>query len=188
MVTLRNVRALTHSPQETGSVAAQLARAASAGHVLALVGGLGAGKTVFTRAFAKALGVRSRVTSPTFIVVAAHPARFRSIRVLHHIDFYRLASVTGRDLEALVEAITDPRAICLIEWADRIGNLKKLVRSNKFTTIRFRVAGERTRVLSIRGALGDAMRAWRGSPASPIRRGSARRRPALRLRRPSVQR
>ncbi len=170
-------RATLHSrtPSETASIARRLAGAVGTGHTLALIGGLGAGKTVFARAFARALGVRSSIVSPTFIIVSAHPARKRSVRTLYHVDCYRLGSVKDGDLEALAEAVADPRGVCLIEWADRIRDLRKIAKTIKLTTVRFRVTSERQRTLSISGALAGATRERPGSPASPARRVRARR-------------
>ena len=57
---------LAHNEQETEALAARLAAALQPGTVIAYVGGLGMGKTAFTRGLAKGLGYSGRVTSPTF--------------------------------------------------------------------------------------------------------------------------
>lgn len=59
----------THSPKETEAVGARLGSALSPGSVVAYFGGLGMGKTAFTRGLAAGLGYQGRVTSPTFTIV-----------------------------------------------------------------------------------------------------------------------
>ncbi len=86
------------------------------GTVIALRGGLGAGKTTFAKGFALGLGVTDEVTSPTYTIVSEYEGRLR----LHHIDAYRLSgpedfeSVGGGDL------VVDGGGVCLVEWSERI--------------------------------------------------------------------
>jgi tRNA threonylcarbamoyladenosine biosynthesis protein TsaE len=86
------------------------------GAVIALRGGLGAGKTTFAKGFARGLGVGEEVTSPTYTIVSEYEGRLR----LHHVDAFRLSgsedfeSVGGDDL------LKDTGGICLIEWSERI--------------------------------------------------------------------
>ncbi len=92
--------------------------------VIALIGDLGAGKTTFVKAFAKALGIRSRIISPTFIIVKrfslAHNKK--GFKNLYHLDCYRVSS---RDLIKLgfKDALKDKENLIVIEWADRIKNI-----------------------------------------------------------------
>lgn len=84
-----------------------------------LDGPLGAGKTVFVKGVASALGVDpEEVTSPSFTLVNPYAARFP----FFHIDLYRLdegySAAHAVDLEDL---LTDERAIVVIEWAERLG-------------------------------------------------------------------
>ena len=90
------------------------------GEVLLLDGPLGAGKTVFVKGLASALGVDpEEVTSPSFTLVNPYAARLP----LFHIDLYRLdegvAAANAVDLE---ELLTDERAVVVIEWGDRLGD------------------------------------------------------------------
>ena len=86
------------------------------GAVIALRGGLGAGKTTFAKGLARGLGVDDEVTSPTYTIVSEYEGRLR----LHHVDAYRLSgsedfeSVGGGDL------LADSGGVCLIEWSERI--------------------------------------------------------------------
>ena len=96
--------------QELGARLAVLLRA---GDVVVLTGDLGAGKTTLTQGLGAALGVRGRVTSPTFVISRVHPPEGVG-PALVHVDAYRLADaaeVADLDLEeSLAEAVT------VIEW------------------------------------------------------------------------
>ncbi len=91
--------------------------------VLGLAGELGSGKTTFSQAFIRALGVKSRITSPTFLIIKSYKAiSHKAIRYkkIFHIDAYRLhKSKELLDL-GFREIITDPKNIALIEWADKV--------------------------------------------------------------------
>ncbi|MFH1178564.1 MAG: tRNA (adenosine(37)-N6)-threonylcarbamoyltransferase complex ATPase subunit type 1 TsaE, partial [bacterium] len=82
----------------------------------------GAGKTTFTKAIAKVLGVEETVTSPTFVLEKiyklGHP--MSKFERLIHIDAYRLE--TGRDLAPLGfnEILRDAGNLILLEWPERV--------------------------------------------------------------------
>jgi tRNA threonylcarbamoyladenosine biosynthesis protein TsaE len=98
---------------QAGTAGAGEDRAAS---VVALVGPLGAGKTRLVKAVAVALGVdRRMVSSPTFILVQEYRCRLP----VYHFDAYRLTSA-DEFLDLGVEEYFSRRAICLVEWADRV--------------------------------------------------------------------
>lgn len=78
----------SHSENETMEAGRRLAEKLRPGSVVALYGGLGAGKTAFVRGLAEGLGVRARVSSPTFTIVNEYPGRVP----LFHFDTYRLSS------------------------------------------------------------------------------------------------
>lgn len=114
----------TSSPQETGAIAEMILRGIAKGEyypTLALSGDLGAGKTTFTQAFAKALGIRKRILSPTFLIMKRFPIHHRKFKNMYHIDAYRVSSA---DLEKLgVREIFNGENIVLIEWADRVRDI-----------------------------------------------------------------
>lgn len=83
------------------------------GTVLALDGDLGAGKTVFAKGVGEGLAVPTRVTSPTFVLVALHED---GRLPLWHVDLYRLAD--GEDLDDL-ELDEAVEGVLLVEWASR---------------------------------------------------------------------
>ena len=101
--------------EATLGAGAELAATLRAGDVIALTGGLGAGKTHFTKGLVAGLGSGDDVTSPTFTLV--HEYRGGRLPVFH-FDFYRMetaAEVTGIGWDEYLEA----GGICVIEWADR---------------------------------------------------------------------
>ena len=116
----------TGSEQETRALAASLAtaiaRAPGRCVVLGLTGELGVGKTTFVQAFARTMGVKKRVLSPTFLIMKRFPlpptAHFRN---LFHIDAYRIGASDLRELG--VKEIFKGQNIILVEWADRVAGI-----------------------------------------------------------------
>ena len=86
---------------------------------LELVGDVGAGKTTFTRALAKGLGITAPVTSPSFTISKEYPF---DNNFLVHYDFYRLQD-PGLMSEDLNESLNDPSVLTVVEWADSVQNL-----------------------------------------------------------------
>ena len=91
-----------------------------AAFVLALEGELGAGKTTFAQGFAKELGVKERVLSPTFVIMKKFQVPSLKFKFFYHIDCYRIKE--SREILGLGfrKIISNPRNIVAIEWADRI--------------------------------------------------------------------
>ena len=106
---------LSHSVAETEDLGARLAAVLSPGAVVAYTGGLGMGKTAFTRGLARGLGCRGRVTSPTFTIVNEYDGP----TPLFHFDMYRLP-----DADALFdigwEDYLDRGGICAVEWSENV--------------------------------------------------------------------
>jgi tRNA threonylcarbamoyladenosine biosynthesis protein TsaE len=105
------------SVEETEAFAQRLAAALFPGAVLALWGGLGAGKTAFVRGLARGLGVKGRVSSPTFTLVHEHAGD----PGLYHFDLYRLDEDGLADLE--VDEYFGGQRVCAIEWPGNAGGL-----------------------------------------------------------------
>ena len=103
------------SPEETRILGASLAPVLLPGDVISLSGDLGAGKTVFVQGLATALGVESRITSPTFTIVHEYSGRYPIV----HIDVYRLNSFQ-EVLDLGFEELLDPAAILLVEWGEAV--------------------------------------------------------------------
>lgn len=99
--------------------------------IVGLYGDLGSGKTTFTQAVAKCLGVKENVTSPTFVIEKIYKLKNKNFDHLIHIDAYRLKS--GDELLHLgwEEIAKNPKNIIFIEWPERVAeilldNIKKI--------------------------------------------------------------
>lgn len=91
--------------------------------VVALIGDLGAGKTTFTQGFSRGLGLRRRITSPTFLLVKRLRVKGKRFNSLFHIDCYRLQNAKELPPLGIKKILRDPKNIVLIEWADKIKKL-----------------------------------------------------------------
>lgn len=108
------------SAAETFELGAQLGAQLMGGEIILLDGSLGAGKTIFTKGIASALGLDADdVTSPSFTLVNHHNA---GRLPLYHLDLYRLSEgATAAHAVDLDELLTDERAVFVIEWGARMG-------------------------------------------------------------------
>ena len=117
---------ISNSVRETQNIAKEYAKTLKSGDVVLLNGEMGAGKTVFVKGLAKALGITAQVTSPTYAYMNDYDG------ILYHYDCYRLSS--GEDAEGL--GLTDyfyAGGICIIEWSE---NIKSVLPKNcKVVTI-----------------------------------------------------
>lgn len=108
----------------TAALAQRLARelqeAAPQGAFIALRGGLGAGKTTFTRYLLRALGVAGRIKSPTYAVMEPHETP--SGLAVFHFDFYRFSDPAEWEDAGLRDAFAAP-ALKLAEWPQQAGGL-----------------------------------------------------------------
>ncbi|MDR3209230.1 MAG: tRNA (adenosine(37)-N6)-threonylcarbamoyltransferase complex ATPase subunit type 1 TsaE [Oscillospiraceae bacterium] len=106
---------ITHSERETEDAGRAFGKTLRSGDIVALRGGLGAGKTAFTRGIAAALGICARVTSPTFTIVN----EYDGAPPLFHFDMYRLTS--GDDLFELGwDEYLTRGGVSVVEWSERI--------------------------------------------------------------------
>ena len=109
---------LSHNETETEAIASRLAATLEPGAVVAYQGGLGMGKTAFTRGLASGLGYPGRVTSPTFTIVNEYEG---GRLPLFHFDMYRLA-----DSEALFdigwEDYLERGGVCAVEWSELVAD------------------------------------------------------------------
>lgn len=109
------------SESETFAAGENLGARLSGGEILLLHGPLGAGKTVFVKGVAQALGIDvDEVTSPSFTLVN----RYDGGRLtFYHIDLYRLdEGASAAHAVDLDELLMDERAVIAIEWAERMGD------------------------------------------------------------------
>ncbi|MDD3679232.1 MAG: tRNA (adenosine(37)-N6)-threonylcarbamoyltransferase complex ATPase subunit type 1 TsaE [Patescibacteria group bacterium] len=109
---------ITQNPRETQGLGQKIGTDLKSGRlkkgILCLFGDLGSGKTTFVQGLAKGLGIKKRITSPTFVFIKKYQPNF------YHVDLYRiekLKETKGLDLE---EIFSDPQAIVAVEWAEKI--------------------------------------------------------------------
>lgn len=108
----------TYSQDETEKIGYDTAIKALPGQVYCLSGDLGVGKTVFTRGFARGLGIDEHITSPTFTIINEYEGRLP----LYHFDIYRVADPEEMDYIGCDEYFFG-NGVCLIEWAELIEDI-----------------------------------------------------------------
>jgi len=111
-------RTLTRSTDETLELAGTVGDLLRAGDVVSLVGDLGAGKTVFARGVARALGVTEPVVSPSFTIVREYEGRMPLV----HVDVYRIDTVQELYDLGFEELVRDD-GVTLVEWGDMIDGI-----------------------------------------------------------------
>lgn len=109
---------LSHDEKETKALGTMLAGKVRKGDVVSLRGSLGAGKTVFAKGFAEALGISEAIVSPTFTLVQDYEGSMK----LYHLDLYRLS---GEDeFESMGgEDYLYSDGVTLIEWSEKIDDM-----------------------------------------------------------------
>ena len=105
----------SRNTEETEALGESFARSLSPGAVVALYGGLGAGKTAFVRGMARGLGISCRVSSPTFTIVN----EYKGERELAHFDMYRLNSADEL-FDIGWEDYLASGAVCAVEWSENV--------------------------------------------------------------------
>lgn len=112
--------------------------------VVGLSGDLGSGKTAFTQAVAKQLGIQDIVTSPTFIIEKIYKLNNQQFDHLIHIDAYRLES--GSELLHLgwKEIAANPKNVIFIEWPEKVIDILP----KGITMIEFKFIDETTREIN----------------------------------------
>ena len=111
----------TETADETRAVGASLAHLLKAGDMVILVGDLGVGKTTLVQGLGAALGVRGRVTSPTYIVSRVHRSQEAGPDLIH-VDAYRVEDDLDMETVDLEASLED--SVTVVEWgqgkADRL--------------------------------------------------------------------
>ncbi len=98
--------------------ATEIAQTLKGGEILALIGELGSGKTTFTKALGKALGIKRNIPSPTFVMMQ----EFKTGQglTLYHLDLYRTKNFAEVQSLGITEWWGHPKTITVLEWADKI--------------------------------------------------------------------
>lgn len=100
--------------------------------VLTLRGNLGSGKTTFTQGFLKGLGIKKKITSPTFVIQKNYKLKAKGYKLAYHIDCYRIKKSQELLILGIKEIFDNPKNIVLIEWPERISGIlpKERIRIN----------------------------------------------------------
>lgn len=116
----KSVRTLEEFETEAERYTRELRPQAKGATLVTLSGELGAGKTAFVKAAAKALGVEEHVTSPTFVLEKIYLLSSGPFSKLVHIDAYRLKG--GEELEALGwrALMNDSKNLIMLEWPEQV--------------------------------------------------------------------
>jgi len=131
----------TNNPNQTKKLGKLLAKEVLKAHlgkrafVFGLRGDLGGGKTTFLQGFAKGLGVKEKITSPTFVIMRKFEIRnpksetnskfkIQKFQTFYHFDCYRIENHKEILDLGFKEILSDPQNIVAIEWADKI---KKII-------------------------------------------------------------
>ncbi len=132
-----NYKITSYSERDTALLAENLESEKFSNMVICLNGDLGSGKTVFVKAFAKALGVEEDITSPTFNIIKEYD---NGELPLFHMDVYRIED-TKEDLG--IEDYFDKGGVTMIEWADMIKDKLPPERLE----VKIKIIDENTRVI-----------------------------------------
>jgi tRNA threonylcarbamoyladenosine biosynthesis protein TsaE len=141
---------ITFNENQTLKLAKKYSKHFKGGEVILLQGNLGAGKTVFVKGIAQGLGIKKRITSPTFVLMKVYdvePRIHSGIKTLIHVDAYR---VELKDLIniGLEEYLNKKDAVVVIEWGEKMEKYLKKYKI-KFKIIKIKILGENKRELNI---------------------------------------
>lgn len=106
--------------------------------VICLIGDLGSGKTLFTKAFAKSMGINDNITSPTFNIIKEYDGELK----LYHMDVYRLNELKE---DIGIPEYFKKKGVTIIEWADLI---EDILPKNRLD-ITIKIIDENKRIFSI---------------------------------------
>ncbi|MCM1227843.1 MAG: tRNA (adenosine(37)-N6)-threonylcarbamoyltransferase complex ATPase subunit type 1 TsaE [Clostridium sp.] len=112
------MKIITGSPEETIAFAEKIGSMLRKGDMIAYRGGLGVGKTTFTRGLAKGLGLKDEVTSPTFAIVNEYRGEIN----LYHFDMYRISDPFELDATGFYD-YPQEKSVFAIEWSENISDI-----------------------------------------------------------------
>lgn len=139
-------RIVSKNARQTKKIASNLAKklvksgSRTKALVIGLIGELGSGKTVFAQGFARGLGIKGKIVSPTFILMRRHGN-------FYHFDCYRIKKPKEILNLGWKEIISNPQNIVLIEWAEKI----KKILPKKCVIIKFKHINKYERKISFIG-------------------------------------
>lgn len=136
------IRLISNSPKDTETIGEKIASKLKGDEVIALFGGLGMGKTAFTRGLCSALGISDGVSSPTFALVNEYSGKYR----VYHFDMYRVT--TWDDLYSTGFFDYIGNGILVIEWSE---NIEGALPDNAVKISISRGSGDEQRIFEIKG-------------------------------------
>jgi len=134
---------MTHSPEETIAFAEKIGNLLRGGDIIAYRGGLGAGKTTFTRGIAVGMGLPDEVSSPTFALVNEY--RVKEL-TLYHFDMYRILNAESLETTGFYDYISEDSVI-VCEWSENIADCLP----QNVITVTLETAGENIRKITVEG-------------------------------------
>ena len=106
---------ICHNLEETQKLAQNFAKLAENGCFVSLYGEIGAGKTAFVKLAAEALGVKEKVTSPSFVILNEyHTAKIP----IYHFDLYRLENEGVKTILDELREYSEGKQLTFVEWAE----------------------------------------------------------------------
>ena len=114
--------------------------------VLGLIGELGGGKTTFLQGFARGLGIKQKILSPTFIIMKKFLISNSQLLNFYHIDCYRIEKPKEILDLGFKEIISNPRNIVAIEWANKI----RKIMPKDITILEFKFIDKSTRKIVVK--------------------------------------
>ena len=127
---------------ETEEIAQRLAKTLKGTEIIAMFGGLGAGKTAFTRGLARGLGIEDGVSSPTFALVHEYEGKFP----IYHFDMYRINTFDDLYTTGFFDYMDN--GVMVIEWSENIENALP----DNCIRVYIKVISENEREIEIEGA------------------------------------
>jgi tRNA threonylcarbamoyladenosine biosynthesis protein TsaE len=141
---------VSSSPRDTEDFGRRLASCLEPGSVIALSGGLGAGKTCLVKGIARGLGISENITSPTYTIINEYRGLPAAVRPdgcpLYHIDAYRLDGDEDFDSTGAGDCFS-AGGITVIEWSERIPGSVPPGAIN----IKIEISGPQSRIFRLRG-------------------------------------
>jgi len=147
---MKKLRVLSDSPKTTQKVAKILIKTLLNGkfkppHIFTLSGNLGAGKTTFVQGLAKALKIKNKILSPTFLIIKEFKIPKKTpFEKFYHIDCYRLENPEELLSLGFKEMIANPKNLIFIEWPEKI----KKILPKKTVWLKFKVIDENKRLIT----------------------------------------
>jgi len=143
---------LTNNPYQTKKLGEILAKEIlktklkKTAFIIGLEGDLGGGKTTFLKGFAKGLGLKQKILSPTFIILRGFQIPSTKFKNFYHIDCYRIKKPKEILDLGFKEIIQNPKNTVAVEWAEKI---RKIMPKNT-TWIKFEFVDVKSRQIMIK--------------------------------------